>query len=123
MILIVDDHPDTCQMLQRMLARKGMQASTCLSGNEALTKMKQPASDKPRVVVLDEMMPDKTGLEVFRQLKADPSLKDVNVIFYSAGFDYSKHQEALRLGAKAWFVKGVNRLDDVISKITSCALA
>ena len=119
MILIVDDHPDTCEMLKRVLARRGMESTACQSGTAALSLLYQN-SQKPKVVVLDEMMPDKTGLEVFRQLKADPSLKDINVIFYSAGFDYSKHQEALRLGAKAWFVKGVNRLDDLVRTISTC---
>ncbi len=118
MILIVDDHPDACEMLKRHLARKGFDADYALSGEEALQAM---TKINPDVVVLDEMMPGKTGLEVFRALKSDPRYSDLAVIFFSAGYEYAKQQEALKLGAKAWFVKGVSRLDQVIDKITQCA--
>jgi CheY-like chemotaxis protein len=118
MILIVDDHADACEMLKRHLARKGHKADYALSGEEALTALDKL---KPDVIVLDEMMPGKTGLEVFRALKSDPRFADLAVIFFSAGYEYAKQQEALRLGAKAWFVKGVSRLDQVIDKISQCA--
>ena len=47
-------------------------------------------------------------------------LDDVKVIFLSAVFDWQTYQKALRLGAKAWLVKGTVRLTDVVDRVADC---
>ena len=42
------------------------------------------------------------------------------MVFYSAAFDWRKVAEARGLGAKAWLVKGVNRLSDVVDQVAQC---
>ena len=117
MILIVDDHADSCEMLRRMLARHGYASESVGSAEAALTAAH---AQRPDVIVMDEMMPDMTGLEAVRRMRQDPALKDVNVLFYSAAYDLRKLAEAQELGAKGWLVKGVNRLSDVVDKVADC---
>src|SRR5947207_1889278 len=89
MILIVDDHKDTCEALQRLLERKGMHSTYVLSGDEAIEFCK---TNRPDVVVLDDMMPGKSGMEVFHAFLKNPALAGVKVLFYSAVFDFKKQQ-------------------------------
>ena len=72
---------------------------------------------RPKVVVLDEMMPGMTGLEVLRAIRENPDLTDTRVVFYSAVFDWEKQRDAKMLGAVAWYVKGVSRLTEVIGTV------
>ena len=60
----------------------------------------------PLLVVLDNMMPEMNGIEVLREIRADPKIANTAVIFYSAGFDVAKREEAMTLGAVAWLLKG-----------------
>src|SRR5437660_9494842 len=99
MILIVDDHRDSCDVLQRLLARRGLQAQCATSAREARRAMKQLLPD---LVVLDDMMPDESGLALLQEMKHDPAMAGVKVLFYSAIFDYERQREAQRLGAKDW---------------------
>jgi CheY-like chemotaxis protein len=117
MILIVDDHQDTCEVLAKLCERRGLPARYALSGEDALRTLH---TDPPRVVVLDQMMPGKTGLDVLEHLAGDGRLDDVQVIFLSAVFDWQSYQKALRLGAKAWLVKGTVRLTDVVDRVADC---
>jgi CheY-like chemotaxis protein len=115
MVLIVEDHKDSAELLRRVLSRKGVHAEVALGGAEALSLAR---TNRPTVVVMDEMMPEMNGLEVVRLMRQDPQLSDVNVIFYSANYDWRKQQTAEALGAKAWLVKGVVRLAEVVDVIS-----
>src|SRR5258707_244458 len=87
MVLIVDDHHDTCEALQRMLQARGINAQFALDAASAMQHMK---NELPQVVILDDMMPGKTGMELLKDIKTDPLLSDVPVIFYSAVFDFDR---------------------------------
>lgn len=117
MILIVDDHADSSEMLRRMLARHGYASETASNAHAALSAARDR---RPDVIIMDEMMPDMTGLEAVRYLRQDPDLKDVPVLFYSAAYDAGKLAEAQRLGARGWLVKGVHRLSDIVDKVADC---
>jgi CheY-like chemotaxis protein len=114
MILIVDDHKDTCEVLARLCARKGLPASYATSGQAALEHVR---THKPRVLLLDHMMPGTTGLDVLEQLHRDGHLESTKVLFLSAVFDHHLYRKALRLGAREWFVKGTIRLTDVVNHL------
>src|SRR5436190_981879 len=62
--------------------------------------------EQPLLVILDDMMPQIDGVSVLRAMRADPAIAERPVIFHSAGFDLSKREEAMGLGALAWFLKG-----------------
>ena len=120
MILVVDDLPDTCRVLVRLLQISGYQAEHVSSGEQALAVMK---AVRPQLVVLDEMMPGKSGMELLKELKAKPELADVPVLFYSASYDAEKAQQARELGAVDWLIKGSTEWTELLGKISTFAQA
>lgn len=113
-VLIVEDHPDTADMLRRYLARKGYAAEVAPDGATALDYL---AQNRPACVILDETMPGMTGLDLLRELRGTPEAENLPIFFYSAAFDRRKQQEAQSLGARGWFVKGISRLNDLMDNV------
>ncbi len=80
-ILIVDDTPANLRLLSEMLRDEGYRVRPVASGKMALSAA---AADPPDLVLLDINMPEMKGFDVCRQLKHDPSLSEIPVIFISA---------------------------------------
>jgi len=80
-ILVVDDEPDFCAIVQGQLEKEGYQVDLAYNGLEGLEKVK---SDPPDAIVLDVMMPEKDGYEVCRELKADAGTADIPVLLLTA---------------------------------------
>ena len=114
MILVVDDHPDTVAFLCRFLTRKGFETACASNGAEALELIK---STTPQLIILDLQMPVMDGLQLLEQMSGDDHLRTIPVIMYSAGHEKSQMDKALRLGAKAFMVKGAIGLSDLMAKI------
>jgi len=115
-VLIVEDHADTADMLRNHLKRKGYDAETVDNGMAALEFLER---QRPKVLLIDESMPVMNGLTLLRQLQARPEYRHIPVVFYSGAYDWRKQMEAEALGAKAWFIKGVTSLQDVMTKVTA----
>ncbi len=81
-ILFVDDEADLTLLVKLNLEKTGMYEVR--AENRALNAMKAAREFKPDLVLLDVMMPDLDGGDVASQFKADPSLKNVPVIFLTA---------------------------------------
>ncbi len=80
-ILIVDDDPDLVETVGMMLEAKGYETLAAYGGVEGLAKAK---SDRPDLIVLDVMMPDKDGFAVCEELKADPEYEDIPIVLLTA---------------------------------------
>lgn len=80
-VLIVDDYDDTREMLHMILADAGFAVVSAASGSEAVALAKTCV---PHAVLMDLFMPDMDGVEATRQIKADPRLRDVPVVAYTA---------------------------------------
>ncbi len=80
-ILCIEDDVDTSKLIAFILERHGYQVIPVIGGQQGLDAVK---SHKPDLVLLDLMMPDVDGWEVFRQMKADSALKDIPVIAVTA---------------------------------------
>jgi len=76
-VLIVDDDQNTVKYLSVVLSEHGYDPVSAFDGKEGLEKIKQT---KPDLIVLDVMMPKKTGLTLFKQLKKDDQYKDIPVL-------------------------------------------
>ena len=83
-VLIVDDDPVIRMLVSEILESFGHSVTTLESGSSCLSSLKQ---DLPDVLILDLQMPDMTGLEVLKQLKADSRTSSVPVIMLSANSD------------------------------------
>ena len=99
-ILCVDDHEDTSEMLQLLLAQEDYEVVTAITIGEALALAKSETFD---LYVLDKRLPDGSGLELCRQLSA--ATPDVPCLFYT-GDAYEVHKrEAIAAGADRYVAK------------------
>jgi len=103
-IVIVEDEPDTAEMLAEMLRLNGYRVLKSYGGNPAIELI---AQKKPDAVVLDVMMPDLDGLEVLRIMKRDSQLANIPVIVVSAKILPTDVKEGLDAGASIYLTKPV----------------
>ena len=104
-MLIADDEPDILEILKYNLEKEGYQVSTAKDGNEALDKAKQY---QPDLIVLDMMMPKKTGLEVLELLRLQPLFKDTLIMFLTALNDETTQLRGFNTGADDYVSKPVS---------------
>jgi two-component system alkaline phosphatase synthesis response regulator PhoP len=87
-LLLVDDEPDILEFLSYNLKKEGYTLFTAGNGSDAL---KIAARENPDLIILDVMMPQKDGMEVCKELRNIPSLKNVLIAFLTArNEDYSQ---------------------------------
>jgi two-component system, sensor histidine kinase and response regulator len=101
-ILIVDDTPANLELLAGMLKERGYRVRPVPSGQLALNAAH---AEPPELILLDIRMPGMDGFEVCRRLKADPSLKDIPVLFISAATDIKDKMEAFTAGGLDYISK------------------
>jgi len=104
-VLVVDDQRDTCRLLVALLRYAGHEASWADSGPGALSHLR---ANPVGLVLLDYMMPAMNGFDVLRALRSDPRYDRLNVLMYSAVSDPVVREQAVRLGAQGWVVKGTD---------------
>jgi len=80
-ILVVDDEPDFCSIVQGQLEKEGYDVELAYNGVEGLEKIR---SNPPDAIVLDVMMPEKDGYEVCKELKADEATAGIPVVLLTA---------------------------------------
>jgi two-component system alkaline phosphatase synthesis response regulator PhoP len=80
-ILVIDDDPDLVEATSMILKSRHYDVVAAYGGVEGLEKAK---SDKPDLIVLDVMMPDKDGYTLCKELKADPALNAIPVLLLTA---------------------------------------
>jgi CheY-like chemotaxis protein len=80
-VLCIDDEPGVVELITLILKPQNIQVEGANSGPEGLDIMRQ---NPPDAVLLDIMMPDMDGWEVYRQMKEDDKLKDIPVIIVTA---------------------------------------
>ena len=96
-LLLVDDEPDLLALLQRGFEQHEYRVETATAGTEALAlAMARP----PDLIVLDLMLPQMSGLEVCRSLRADERLQSVPIIFLTARHETPFKVAGLDLGAR-----------------------
>ena len=114
-VLIVDDIPVNIILLKTMLARTNVKILTAVNGQEALDLVR---SLKPQVVLLDIQMPVMNGLDVLKEIKSDPMLKDIAVIMVSAYTSAEDIEQSMNLGASG-FIKKPVIMDILLSNVTA----
>jgi CheY-like chemotaxis protein len=111
-VLVVDDVSDARDMMARLLRLEGYRSVTAEDGRSALAAVDR---DGPDLVLLDMSMPDMNGLDVLRRLRADNA--DLPVMMFTAVSDPQAIDEARRLGAADYVVKGSVGASDLLERI------
>ena len=102
-ILVIDDDPEACEIIERYLTKDGYSVATATSGEQGLRLAHEI---QPAAITLDVMMPDMDGWSVLRVLKADPALRAIPVIMLSMIDDRTR---GYSLGAVDYLTKPVDR--------------
>jgi len=114
-ILIADDTPVNLKILSSILAAEGHTPLLATNGQETLDLARREAPD---LILLDIMMPGKDGYAVCAELKADPALAEIPVIFLSALQQTADKVRGLELGAVDYVAKPFDRAE-VVARINT----
>jgi two-component system alkaline phosphatase synthesis response regulator PhoP len=114
-ILIADDESDILEILQFNLEAEGYEVMTAKNGNEALEKAK---SFSPQLIMLDVMMPGKSGIEVCKLLRNNPAFSKTLIIFLTAMNDEFTEVTGLEAGADDFLKKPI-RPKVLMTKVNS----
>ena len=104
-VLIVDDNPANLEIMETRLVRHGYEVITAIDGDQALITAR---AKTPDLILLDVMMPDKDGIQVCRELKADLSLPFMPVILVTAKSDPNDIVAGLDAGGDEYITKPVD---------------
>lgn len=104
-VLIADDEPDILEIISYNLSKEGYEVITAKDGDEALEKA---SKHKPHLIILDMMMPKKTGVQVCRILRAQDAFKDTLIMFLTALNDETTQVTGLETGADDYVSKPVS---------------
>ncbi|MCB1937938.1 MAG: response regulator [Rhodocyclaceae bacterium] len=112
-ILIADDEPNIVISLEFLMKREGYRVVIAVDGEEALDKIR---SESPDLVLLDVMMPKKSGFEVCQEVKADPALAATRILMLTAKGRDTEMAKGLALGANAYVTKPFST-KDLVDKV------
>jgi DNA-binding response OmpR family regulator len=112
-LLIADDEPNILISLEYLMKREGYVVHVARDGQEALDALRR---ERPRLVLLDVMMPRKTGFEVCQELRADESIKDTLVLMLTAKGRDTDVAKGLGVGADAYMTKPFST-KDLVQKV------
>lgn len=104
-ILIADDEPDILEIISYNLAKEGYEVITAKDGNEAIEQAK---ITNPDLMILDILMPYKSGMEVCQILRLQPEFKETLIIFLTALNDEAIHIRGLENGADDYITKPIS---------------
>lgn len=114
-VLVADDDKNIIRSLSYILTREGYQAISAESGADTLSIARK---ENPDLIILDIMISDKDGYQIYQEMKADVELKMIPVIFISARAE-DKHKNWRGLGVKAFITKPfqIEEVKKVVAKV------
>jgi DNA-binding response OmpR family regulator len=116
-VLVVDDERDVCRLVTYSLEQAGFETASANTASEALLSIgRQP----PVVIVLDVGLPDLSGVEMCRRLRADRELADIGVIMLTAYGSREDRIEGLEAGADDYVVKPFD-VQEVVLRVRALA--
>ncbi len=115
-VYVVEDDPLLRNLLSIKMDRSRFPCEFSNDGRDVIPAMHQ---FKPDVIILDLMLPGRSGFEVLKEVKDDEKLKDVPVIVFSNRDGQEDRQKAKELGAGGFYVKAMTDLSELIETIES----
>lgn len=113
-ILIVEDERVLVNVLEEKFTREGFEVEVAYSGEEAETTLKK---FRPDIILLDLLLPQKSGFDVLRDIKSNPELKSIAVIVLSNLGEAENLKKGLELGADDYLIKAQHPLKEVVEKV------
>ena len=101
-ILLVEDEPNIIEALRFLLSREGWQVTVHSNGADAVARVHD---DAPDLVILDVMLPNRSGYDILTELRADPATKDLPVLMLTARGQSKDRELAESLGVSHFMTK------------------
>jgi len=101
-ILIADDEPSIVTAVEFLLRREGYELSVARDGSEALERIE---SFRPDLIILDVMMPQKSGYEICKRVREREDWRDIRIIVLSAKGRDAEVAKGLAMGADVYITK------------------
>ena len=101
-ILIAEDEPSILEALAFVLGRAGWSVATVIDGEAVMSAVRR---EEPRVLVLDVMLPKRSGFEVLKQIRANPATRALPVLVLTAKGQQQDRRIAEELGADSFVTK------------------
>ncbi|MFA5009276.1 MAG: response regulator [Candidatus Paceibacterota bacterium] len=113
-ILLIEDDKLLRELLVKKLTSAGYEMLAACDGQEGLELMK---NNLPQLILLDIIMPRKSGFEVIKEMKKDENLKDIPIIIVSNSGQPVEISKAKEMGVKDWIIKTEFSTKDVLDKV------
>lgn len=107
-VLIADDNPQILELLEAYLEPLGIRVFVATDGEATLAAVER---DEPDLILLDIMMPKRSGFEVCRLLKDDPRYRDIPIIMVTALNELGDMERARECGGDDFLSKPVNKIE------------
>lgn len=101
-VLIVDDEPNIVISLEFLMKKDGYDLRVAMDGNQALEELE---NFRPDLVLLDVMLPYKSGFEICQQIKEHPEWQKIKVLLLTAKGREADITKGMALGADAYITK------------------
>lgn len=113
-ILITEDDNILKDILTNKLTRAGFEVESAVDGEQTLALLR---SQPPDLLLLDILLPKKSGIEVLEEMRQDPNLSKIPVIAISNLGDPTEIEKAKRLGVKEFLIKAIFDANEVVKRI------
>lgn len=113
-ILFIEDDPNLVKSLKEFIEREGFEYISSFDGEDGLALAKK---ETPDLILLDLILPKKSGFEVLSEIKADERLAAIPVVIVTNLEGEKDIEKALSLGADTYLVKANYSLEEVARKV------
>ena len=113
-VLVIEDDQRINKVYIAKLSVEGIKVATAIDGEEGLRKV---YSELPDLIILDLMLPKKSGFDILKEIKADSKVKDIPVLILSNLAQEKEIEEGMALGAEGYIVKSNVSVQQVVEKI------
>ena len=113
-VLVVEDDMFLAQLLTNRISKAGVNVIRAADGEEGLSMLR---SEKPSLMLLDLILPKKSGFELLEEMRSDPSLQNIPVIIVSNLGQESDIKKGKELGAVEYFIKANTSIDGLVERV------
>jgi DNA-binding response OmpR family regulator len=111
-VLLIEDEPNINEAIRFILGREGWTVTSHDEGDGALEVIR---STRPDLLILDVMLPGRSGFEILRDLRADPTLENLPVMMLTAKSNHRDREKAVHYGVSRFMSKPFANADFLTS--------
>jgi len=101
-VIVIDDEPFILMMIEDKLKKAKIDVTTLRESRNALAVIREK---KPELIILDWMMPELSGIDLCKMIKADPELKEIPIFMLTAKGQDSDEQQGFQCGVSRYITK------------------